>query len=739
MARYYQTSETPIIEDGMSKVPFNELAQILAIKDKNLNDAKTEALKIGQDLKLNPYYIDRDAATQIATSYQSEIQALQNKISGDKVNAHRYMPELEALKNKLFLDSTTGNIAKINAKGVEMNQKRKAIADALAKDPNLGYASAQERMAYMDKQYLERGGFQSDVSPEVMLTSRPNLQEAFVKAVKNHSAYEYKSLTQTDVGGVKTTTGYATKGLEGPELIALAERTIASDEVLRKSFEEEALIKGKTYDEVVKEAVKNLDMSSSSKATVENISKTDVSESAQAKIDEEKERAGGVEVTTQTFDYQVLSKYIVKTTEETSTGTVEKIDYKKTYENLAEHFQSEIGTADAYLRNMQLKHLGKVSTNPSIEEIESALGTVEKIEEFRSQLEKANVITNIAKYRLAEVKRNLDSDKTNDVPLSTFIPLRDKTTAQETRSMNKVFRTNQQEKAFDNTVETNYASVPVFADQTTGVNYEGKPLIFITDRNRDQYTSNLYRKTTSREKEGKKAQVPHPIFDGQTVQTPIQYKTQTGEIVYLVDLGAVSSVKPDQMLKFINDLKTSEKTVSILEDAVSAKGIAGEPGSRNVATLTNQTNVKYKKGSANLLEKLIDDGVGISYTVSVGNDDISFVTGTNTNGNKNFKLSSELSRELEGKIEFLKKKQILEDSNIFVKNITDNRVGGVGYTIKGIPLDKPKKVSLGGNLYEVYSEGQGGAIKIRDARGNVSVTDYNLALEIIYKALGNRN
>jgi len=717
MARYYQTSETPIVEDAMSKVPFNELAQILAMKDESLNRANAEVLKIGQDVKVNPYHVDRDAATQIIANYQSEIKNLQDKISSNKVNAHSYMPELEALKNKLFLDSTTGDIAKINAKGVEMKAKRKAITEALAKDSGLSYASEQERMAYLDKKYLEKGGFQSDVSPEVMLTSRPNLQKHLVESAKNYTNFETTTVFGTDINGVKTKTSSTKKGITRENLPGFIQRTIASDPAIKKSFEEEALIKGLTYDQVVEQAMKTLDLEAILQRETQSSSVTDVSETLTKKRLEEQDFLNLAGTSTTIVDTNPLQSNMA-----ISNG---KIDNAQTTKNLLRYYSSLNTAPDSYLAEIR-RNIGL--PDATLEQIEEKLAYPEKIKQFREELTKRKVQASLAKSKITQLENN--EKEGYKTPFSSIIGK--KAEATEVKGVNEIFSSAKDKAETEKVLEANHSSIEVYPHLTTIPDYNGKPLVFVTNANRSQF-NRVPHKITSEKTGGVKPVSYDTKIASVGKGTPFLYTGPDGNQIYLVDLGDKTTAKMEELLPYFDTLKTTTKSKTTLGNpSASLSGYAGETGDFTETELLGQTEVKYQKGSMEVLEKVIDGSLAISYKANVGNQQVTFVTSSNTSGNTNFKLGMESQRKATNLVDILQKVETIESAG--AKIVPQS--GGLVYALKGVDFPKDKAVSVNGKLYTLAQTGRGTAV-LKDRSGKeVTGLPYNLVVDIIYQALG---
>ena len=125
MSRYYQTADVPVIDNAMSKVPFNEMASLLQMKEKEYAENLSALPK---DFTLDYHELDKSIAQNTLKTVNDEIAELQDLMISDKANTNKYIPQIKALQRKVLgIQNTVGKELKdrkdFHTKNLEALQK----------------------------------------------------------------------------------------------------------------------------------------------------------------------------------------------------------------------------------------------------------------------------------------------------------------------------------------------------------------------------------------------------------------------------------------------------------------------------------------------------------------------------------------------------------------------------------------------------------------------------------------
>jgi hypothetical protein len=164
MGQFYKGTEATFLDDKMYKAPYELMGQVIAKKDKEVEEAAKakDALSALLDAKgLKP---DEPKLKEIIGGYTNQISDISSGIYGDAMNATMYMPQIEDLKRKITADWKMGDVSKIVGNRDAYLENVKSIREDAKKNPDK-YLNGQEE-ALIKKALADYKGFKDTKSGE---------------------------------------------------------------------------------------------------------------------------------------------------------------------------------------------------------------------------------------------------------------------------------------------------------------------------------------------------------------------------------------------------------------------------------------------------------------------------------------------------------------------------------------------------------------------------------------------
>jgi hypothetical protein len=113
MGQFYKGTEAAFLDDKMYKAPYELMGQVIAKKDKEVEDAVKANDALNAMLDAKGLKADDPRLQQIIGDYTNKVGDISSGIYGDAMNAATYMPKIESLKRKITTDFKMGEVAKI--------------------------------------------------------------------------------------------------------------------------------------------------------------------------------------------------------------------------------------------------------------------------------------------------------------------------------------------------------------------------------------------------------------------------------------------------------------------------------------------------------------------------------------------------------------------------------------------------------------------------------------------------
>jgi hypothetical protein len=695
MARFYQTTETPIVDDAISKVPFNELASIIQMKDKNYYDTQNQAITIANDLKIDPYYKDSDTANQIAQEVQQNIDDLVNKINSDKLNASKYLPEIQALKNQLAHRTQVGDIAKINRFGKEMKEKEKSIIEAYKNDKDNKLSHIPLEVALNNLRESYQGFDKTEVAPDLKILGRENLNDLIDKTIKESTGFERKDLKVSENGINITTRGGTVKGFTLPVLEAKLVESITGNKPLYETFKQEALMlygDEKLADALVKQYVeKNGYKNKYLEAQTETIEKDELSTQGREAIAEKEKYNTSGEFKINSLIFNNLSQFKVVSKD----GV---IDETKSFGNLHTYYYSVANSYNNATEEFYKTH-PDLSRDKSVEEQLNIIfrgESQERINQERKRLNDLKVQSNLAVTLKKELTNHINKGK-------KFMDWTGSSTQNvvETTVNKNFFETVAEEKAEQKRVETQFPNLQIDVAQlnTQGLTKDGKPILFLTSENYKNY--NVGKQYADKGPFEKVINLQYNTSGSiTTVPTYVVFlgkdrKGITGqELAKYIPIKGIESTKTTINEQDNNPVQQEENSINRLDSTSSSeninKTITKEEEKDVFEIVSNSTNFRLSEATS---------GLAISTVLKAGNKEIIVSINPNPETGIGYVPSEKAQKNLGSSIEKLQIRKLFKQQGVTIQESST----GVKTNIRLFPQD-PKdatQVTVGNVTYTV--------------------------------------
>lgn len=121
MGQFYKGTPAEFIDDKMFKAPYELMGNVIAKKDKEVEDTAKAKDSLAAMLEAKGLKVDDPRLQEIIGGYTNKVDAISSGIYGDAMNAATYMPKIEDLKRKITSDWKMGEVAKIQGNLANFN------------------------------------------------------------------------------------------------------------------------------------------------------------------------------------------------------------------------------------------------------------------------------------------------------------------------------------------------------------------------------------------------------------------------------------------------------------------------------------------------------------------------------------------------------------------------------------------------------------------------------------------
>ena len=135
MGQFYKTSKPTFVEDFMYTPPWKMYQEIIAKKDKAVDDELLKAAELEGTLNFNTLDFDKEKATEKKLYYKNKIDELSNQIKKDPENYQKYSQDIYKIQKELLEDFTKGEIAAMTGDYSAMQKFTKEHEKFKQKDP----------------------------------------------------------------------------------------------------------------------------------------------------------------------------------------------------------------------------------------------------------------------------------------------------------------------------------------------------------------------------------------------------------------------------------------------------------------------------------------------------------------------------------------------------------------------------------------------------------------------------
>ena len=113
MGQFYKGADITFLDDAMFNAPSELMGQLIAKKDKEVEEAAKSNSELSALLEAKGLKVDDPRLQKIIGGYTNQVGEISSGIYGDAMNAASYMPKIENLKRRITSDWKMGEVAKI--------------------------------------------------------------------------------------------------------------------------------------------------------------------------------------------------------------------------------------------------------------------------------------------------------------------------------------------------------------------------------------------------------------------------------------------------------------------------------------------------------------------------------------------------------------------------------------------------------------------------------------------------
>ena len=155
MGQFYKTSKPTFVEDFMYTPPWKMYQEIIAKKDKAVDDELLKAAELEGTLDFDTLDFDKEKATEKKLYYKNKIDELSNQIKKDPENYQKYSQDIYKVQKELLEDFTKGEIAAMTGDYSGMQKFIKDHEKFKQKDPTRYNALADARWNFELYKFLQ--------------------------------------------------------------------------------------------------------------------------------------------------------------------------------------------------------------------------------------------------------------------------------------------------------------------------------------------------------------------------------------------------------------------------------------------------------------------------------------------------------------------------------------------------------------------------------------------------------
>jgi len=242
MGQFYKGTEATFLDDKMYKAPYELMGQVIAKKDKEVEEAAKAKDALSAMLEAKGLKVDDPRLQEIIGGYTNQVGDISAGIYGDAMNAATYMPKIEELKRKITTDWKMGEVSKIQsnlasyeADVKDWKEKQKAHPE-LYTDEYIDQLAKQSLAKYKGINYKNVSDYQTYTGEAA--TAMPDMNKWVDEKLKE-AIPDMQSVTREgDSGRWLVKTKNETKSMSERELNDILQRSFGADVNLQQGLKQ---------------------------------------------------------------------------------------------------------------------------------------------------------------------------------------------------------------------------------------------------------------------------------------------------------------------------------------------------------------------------------------------------------------------------------------------------------------------------------------------------------------------
>lgn len=233
MGQFYKGADITFLDDAMYNAPSELMGQIIAKKDKEVEDTAKAKDELSALLDAKGLKADDPRLQEIIGGYTNQVGDISSGIYGDAMNAATYMPKIEDLKRKINTDWKMGEVAKIQGNLAAFNtweeETKKQIDKAGNKvSPQQWELLRAKKLAEFKGTNYQNANTYNTFSGEALLEKKPS--DVFIDDMFKEKVGKVKSISWDQDRGLWEIKGErGTEGWNDQDLKSAYKASLAAD------------------------------------------------------------------------------------------------------------------------------------------------------------------------------------------------------------------------------------------------------------------------------------------------------------------------------------------------------------------------------------------------------------------------------------------------------------------------------------------------------------------------------
>jgi hypothetical protein len=257
MGQFYKGTQVDLIDDTMYKAPYELMGNVLAKKDKEVEEAAKAKDALSAMLEAKGLKADDLRLQEIIGGYTNQIGDISAGIYGDAMNAGTYMPKIEELKRKITADWKMGEVSKIQnnfasyqADVADWKAKQKAHPE-LYTDQYIDELSRQSLDKYQGINYKSVNDYQTYAGAAA--TAMPDMNKWVDEKLKEAIPDMQSATREGSSGNWLVKTKNETKTMSERELNDILQRSFGADVSLQQALKQRGTFGMQGFENLINE------------------------------------------------------------------------------------------------------------------------------------------------------------------------------------------------------------------------------------------------------------------------------------------------------------------------------------------------------------------------------------------------------------------------------------------------------------------------------------------------------